>query len=82
MTHDLPNSPIFSIPKFSHIQYTYIVGDQCNKERKVLRHISAQVRIVLTFTKNDLTLVEVYAVALNFGLDTCHDQINCTGQYQ
>ena len=26
---------------------------------------------VLTFTQNDLTLVEIYTVVLHFGLDTC-----------
>ena len=32
------------------------------------------IKFVLTFTKNDLTLIETYAIVLNFGLDTC--QIN------
>ena len=29
------------------------------------------IKIVLTFTQNDLTLVEIYTVVLHFGLDTC-----------
>ena len=28
-------------------------------------------KFVLTFTQNDLTLVEIYTVVLHFGLDTC-----------
>ena len=41
------------------------------------------IKFVLTFTKNDLTLVEIYAVALNFGLDTCQITLGyCTGQHQ
>ena len=30
-----------------------------------------KIRFVLTFTQNDLTLVEIYTVLLHFGLDTC-----------
>ena len=30
-----------------------------------------KIRFVLTFTQNDLTLVEIYTVVLHYGLDTC-----------
>ena len=41
------------------------------------------IKFVLTFTKNDLTLVETYTTALKFGLDTCQIKMgNCTGQHQ
>ena len=30
-----------------------------------------KIKFVLTFAKNDLTLVEIYTVALCFGLDIC-----------
>ena len=30
-----------------------------------------KIQFVLTFTQNDLTLVEIYTVVLHFGLDTC-----------
>ena len=33
------------------------------------------IKFVLIFTKNDLTLVETYAIALNFGLDTCQIKV-------
>ena len=36
------------------------------------------IKFVLTFTKNDLTVVETCAIALNFDLDMCQ---NCTGQH-
>ena len=36
--------------------------------RLTSRHMS---KFVLTFTQNDLTLVEIYTVVLHFGLDTC-----------
>ena len=39
-----------------------------------MRNESAQTCVgtfVLTFTQNDLTLVEIYTVVLPFGLDTC-----------
>ena len=32
-------------------------------------------KFVLTFTKNDLTLVEINAITLNFGLDTCQIKV-------
>ena len=32
-------------------------------------------KFVLTFTKNDLTLVEIYAITLNFGSDNCQIKV-------
>ena len=43
----------------------------CNKDRKVLGLVSAQDVIVLKLIKTDLTLVEIYTVALDFGSDMC-----------
>ena len=37
--------------------------------------MSAQHKFVRTFTKNDLTLVETYAMALNFDSDTCQIKV-------
>ena len=34
---------------------------------------------VLTFTKNDQTLIELCTLVIQFGSDTCRD---CTGQHQ
>ena len=34
-----------------------------------------KMKFVLTFTKNDLTLVEINAITLNFGLDTCQIKV-------
>ena len=42
-------------------------------------HMSAQHKICSDIYKNDLTLVETYAIALNSGLDM-HG--NCTGKHQ
>ena len=33
------------------------------------------IKFVLTFTKNDLTLVETYTITLKFGLDTCQIKV-------
>ena len=37
--------------------------------------MSAQHKICSDITKNDLTLVETYAIALNFGSDTCQIKV-------
>ena len=37
--------------------------------------MSSQDEFVLTFTKNDLTLVEINGIALNFGSDTCQIKV-------
>ena len=39
------------------------------------RTFQHKIKCVLTFTKNDLTLVEIYAIALNFGSDMCQIKV-------
>ena len=34
-----------------------------------------KIKFDLTFTKNDLTLVEIYATIINFGSDTCQIKV-------
>ena len=56
---------------FTHTQHTEleIRTEKCSD---TCQH---NIRFVLTFTKNDLTLVETSAIALNIGLDTCQNKV-------
>ena len=45
------------------------------RTEKCLDTCHHKMKFVLTFTKNDLTLVEINAITLNFGSDTCQIKV-------
>ena len=57
--------PLAKIVSAEHEIRTEKCSDTCHHKMK----------FVLAFTKNDLTLVEINAITLNFGLDTCQIKV-------
>ena len=58
--------------KWVQVCYSIVITTAGHEARnESVQTCQHKIKFVLTFTQNDLTLVEIYTVVLHFGLDTC-----------
>ena len=75
------NGTYVSIEVCIYTLYVTVVNHRgCIAEREIRTEKSSdtchhKMKFVLIFIKNDLTLVEINAITLNFGLDTCQIKV-------